>query len=681
MASTRRLSSILRITFAVALLQPLSTSAEVTRVTIRSQIVVAGGESFGSTGPYERLVGRIEFALDPSDPHNVGIVDLDHARRDADGRVRFSSDLYVLRPTNPSKGNGVLLFEVPNRGRRGLLGRFNRAERPGNDPTTDPDFGDGLLMREGYTLVWVGWEIDVPAPLLRIDAPAALLPPGAEDRISVEIMHNERVSEMLLIDDPVGRPPVIYPPLNGGSPDDTLTLRDRFWDAGETISRDRWRFTGSPQSPPKLRLDTGFEPGRYYRVTYRAAGPLVAGVGLAAIRDAASAFRYRSDLPIRGQRAYATGSSLAGRFLRQFLYDGFNVDQHDRRVFDAIWIHMAGAARGSFNERFATPTLGDVFRPTKFPFSDLEEVDVDGTIGGLQSRYRPEQWPKVFYTNTPVEYWGAGRAAALTHTSIDGKRDLTLPDNIRIYLLAGTQHIVAAFPPGRVQPISGITAAAAAARGGGQQLNNPTPQENVLRALLRAWHEWASAGTLPPPSEYPRLSDGTLIAAEHVTFPSLPGVSDPRRIVGPARITGGKVVPLPHLVPQVDRDGNEIAGIRDPEVAVPLATTTGWNFRDPSVGNPGDIYQLLGSYVPFAPTKAARQASGDPRLSIEERYRGLDDYLQRIRSATMDLIRRRLLLAEDADAILERAKSHWNFALRAQVSRAADRQSIRRRVQ
>jgi hypothetical protein len=646
------------------LFRATTISAEVTNVTITSRTILAGGQSFGSTGPYETLVGRIEFALDPNDPHNVGIVDLNHARRDADGRVRFSSDLYVLRPVDLSKGNGVLLFEVPNRGRRGLLGRFNRAERPGNDPTIDPDFGDGLLMREGYTLVWVGWEVDVPAPLLRIDAPAALLPPGAEDRISVEIMHNERVAEMFLVDDPAGRPPVIYPPMNTQSPTDTLTVRDRFWDQGETIPRNRWQFIVGPNTPPKVRLDTGFEPGRYYRVTYRAAGPLVAGVGLAAIRDAAAAFRYRSDLPIRGQRAYATGSSQAGRFLRQFLYDGFNVDEGDRRVFDAIWIHIAGAARGSFNERFATPTLGDVFRPTKFPFSDLEEVDVDGTRGGLQSRYRSDQRPKVFYTNTPVEYWGGGRAAGLTHTTIDGKRDLTLPDNIRIYLLAGTQHIVAAFPPVRTQPTSGITAAAAAARSGGQQLNNPTPQVNVLRALLRAWHEWASADVPPPPSQYPRLSNGTLVAIEQIKFPSLARVQDPRRIVGPARVFGGKLVPLPHLVPQVDRDGNDVAGIRDPEVAVPLATTTGWNFRDASVGNPSDIYQLLGSYIPFATTKAARISVKDPRLSVEERYQGVDEYLQRVRSAAMDLNRRRFLLQEDLDDVLGRAKSHWDFATR-----------------
>jgi hypothetical protein len=584
--------------------------------------------------------------------------------------VRFSSDLYVLRPTNPSKGNGVLLFEVANRGRRSVLGAFNRAGRS-NDPTTDTDFGDGLLMRDGYTLVWIGWEVDVPAPLLRIEAPPALLPAGSDDRISVEIMHHERVPQVFLVDDPAGRPPVIYPPADPQSPRDVLTVRNRFWDEGEVIPRERWRFVRGPNDLPKLHLEPGFEPGRYYRVTYRATGPLVAGVGLAAIRDAAAAFRYRSDLPIHGQLAYAFGISQTGRFLRQFLYDGFNVDERDRRVFDATWIHIAGAARGSFNERFATPVLGDLFRPTKFPFADVEHVDVDGTRGSLLSKYRPDQRPKLFYTNSPVEYWGGGRAAALTHTSVDGKHDLDLPDNVRMYLLAGTQHSVAPFPPVRTLPVSG-EGQAAAIRSGGQQLNNPTPQSNILRALLRAWHEWAASGTAPPASQYPRLRDRTLVPIGEVKFPALKDVEDPRQIVGPARMIGGKVIPLPHLVPQVDRDGNDMAGIRDPEVAVPLATTTGWNFRDPAVGNPKDIYPLLGSYVPFAPTRAARHATGDPRLSLEERYRSLEGYLQRIRSSAVDLIRRRYVLAEDLDDILDRAKQHWSFATREKVPRPAD---------
>jgi alpha/beta hydrolase family protein len=304
------------------------------------------------------------------------------------------------------------------------------------------------------------------------------------------------VAEVFLVDDPTGRPPVIYPPAESQSPTDVLTVRDRFWDQGEVIPRERWRFVVGPNNLPKLRLETGFEPGRYYRVSYRPTGALVSGVGLAAIRDAAAAFRYRSDLPIHGQRAYAFGVSQAGRFLRQFLYEGFNLDERDRRVFDAMWIHIAGAARVGFNGRFATPSLAELFTSTQFPFADVEQVDVDGTRSGMQARYQPEQRPKIFYTNTPVEYWGGGRAAALTHTTIDGKRDLPLPDNVRLYLLAGTQHGVASFPPVRTPRASDV----GAARSGGSQLPNPTPQNNIMRGLLRAWHEWASKDAPPPAS-------------------------------------------------------------------------------------------------------------------------------------------------------------------------------------
>ena len=224
------------------------------------------------------------------------------------------------------------------------------------------------------------------------------------------------------------------------------------------IPRDRWRFVPDANNLPKIQLDGGFEPGRYYRVTYHATAPLVAGVGLAAIRDAAAAFRYRSDMPVRGNSTLVFGASQSGRFLRQSSYDGFNADEQDRRVFDGVWAHIAGAARGSFNERFAMSVSGAVFAPTKFPFTDGEETDVDGKRGGLQSRYRADQRPKVFYTNTPVEYWGEGRAAALTDTTIDGTRDVVLPDNVRSYFLAGTQHSPAAFPPSAYAAGSGIGA-------------------------------------------------------------------------------------------------------------------------------------------------------------------------------------------------------------------------------
>ncbi|HEX7237183.1 MAG TPA: alpha/beta hydrolase domain-containing protein [Gammaproteobacteria bacterium] len=654
------LGRLLVVSLALLLVPFAPAVGEVVGVTIASRSQVAGGRPFGASGAYEALKGHIELALDPADPHNRGIVDLEHAKRSADGRVHFTSDLDVLRPADPAKGNAVLLFRVANRG-RGVGELIRRLSAPGasGDLNADSSSIDGLLMTDGYTLVSVGWEVDVPASLLRIEAPRAQLPPGADDRLSVELMYNTRETQGLLIDDPDGRPAIIYQPLELASATDVLTVRDRYWDRGQVVPRDRWRFV--PNSPPKIELDGGFDPGRYYRVTYRATEPLIAGVGLAATRDAAAAFRYRSDLPIRGQSAYAFGTSQSGRFMRQFLYEGFNVDERDRPVFDAVWIHIAGAARGSFNERFAIEAHGDMFRPTMFPFSDAEQTDVDGARDGLLARYPANQRPKIFYTNTPVEYWGGGRAAALTHTTVEGSQDLELPDNVRMYFLTGTQHIPVAFPP-LPRGERPAVAAGAQSRNDGQQLANPMPHVYALRALLRAWHEWTANGTPPPASRYPRLSDGTLVLARDVRFPALPGVANPRRIEGPARTIAGKVVPLPHLVPQVDSDGNEIAGIRYPEVAVPLATTTGWNFRDSSVGNAGIVYQTLGSYIPFPATKAARQASGDPRLSIEERYRGIDDYLERVRAAALELVQGRYLLEEDVDTTVARAREHWIYA-------------------
>jgi Alpha/beta hydrolase domain len=641
------------------LVHTLPASGEVTGVTITSRVVVADGHAFGATGSYERLLGRIDFALDPAEPHNARIVDLEYAPRGADGRVHFSSDLYVLRPTDPTKGNGVLLFEAPNRGAK-VLGRFNLTVRGVADGLALADFGDALLLKDGYTLVAIGWELGLSAPRLGIDAPSVALPPGASaEPIDVDLIVDARTTESFLVDERA-RPPVIYPPADLASAADRLTVRDLFWDEPVVVARDRWRFVIHASEAPKVQLDGGFDPGRWYRVTYRPTAPVVAGVGLAAFREAASAFRYRSDLPIRGRAAYLFGISQTGRFARQFLYDGFNADENGRRVFDAIWAHIAGAARGSFNERFAVPSQGDLFETTQFPFTDAVETDVDGSRGGLLSRYTAEQLPKIFYTNTPVEYWTGGRAAALTHTSVDGARDLALPENVRMYLLAGAQHGSGPFPPPASLPAN---APPLAARNlAGQQLSNPTPQDNVMRALLRALHVWVADGTPPPPSAYPRLADGTLVRVQGVKFPALPGVADPRVIVGPGRRIGGKVVPLPHLVPQVDVDGNDIAGIHDPEVAVPLATTTAWNFRSERVGNPHDIFQLLGSYIPFPKTRAAREARGDPRLSIEERYGGVDEYLERVRAAATELIEDRYLLEEDLPSVLARARQHWDYA-------------------
>ena len=619
-----------------ALLVPALAMAEVTKVNIVSKAVVANGQAFGSVGPYEKLTGTIEFALDPANPRNTRIVDLNAAAKGPDGRVHFTADLYVLQPVDPSKGNGTLLFEIANRGRKGILGRFNRASAS-QDPTTAADLGDGFLMKDGYTVVWVGWQFDVEAPNLRVIAPAANVP----GRVRISFIPDDNRAEVAPADLPQ------YAPANPDDPSATLTVRDHFWDKPTVIARDKWRLVVT-NGRPRVALNGGFEPGRVYEVDYNGSGARVAGVGLAAIRDAASAFLHATDMPVRGRSAYVFGISQSGRFLRQFLHDGFNVDERDRRVFDVVWPHIAGAGQGSFNERFAMPGYSS-FPATRFPYTDLEERNSQGARDGILSAYKPDQMPKVIYTNTSVEYWGQGRAAALTHTAIDGKSDAPVPENVRIYLLSGTQHGESAFPP---------------SFGTGQAMGNPTPQANVMRALLRAAHQWASAGVRPPDSRHPRLRGDTLVPLTALKFPVIPGLGNPKVIEGPGEMIKGTFAALPFLVPQVDADGNEIAGIRVPEVTVPLATTTGWNFRAERIGNATTIYSLLGSYVPLARTKTERETRHDPRLSIDERYKGRDDYLQRIRTAAGALVKERFILEQDVEDVVQRATKHWDYATR-----------------
>jgi hypothetical protein len=492
-------------------------------------------------------------------------------------------------------------------------------------------------MREGYTLVFVGWEFDLAPGILRVEAPRV---DGLIDTITVPFILDTRENETVLDDAPLYAPAI---PTDASS---VLTIREHYWDKPTTIARTKWRFVTDRPGPPRVALEGGFEPGRLYEVTFKATGARVAGVGLAAIRDAASAFRYRTDLPVHGTTLYVQGESQDGRFLRQFLYDGFNADEQDRRVFDAVWAHIAGSARGTFNQRFGTPISASVLlTPTRFPFT-TDEQEFHGERGSLLQLYKPAQIPKIIFTNTAVEYWGGGRAAALIHTSADGKKDLPVPGNVRIYLLSSTQHSEAPFPPVRAR---------------GRQLRNTVPQREIMRALLKGLDGWVRQGVTPPESRYPKLTDGTLTLVASVKFTAIPGVADPRTIPGPGQIRDGKVEMLPHLVPQVDADGNDVAGIRAPDVTVPVATNTGWNFRSEAIGGTHEIVNLLGSYIPFARTRADREARKDPRPSIQERYRDEGDYLGKLRVAAEELVKGRYLLPEDVDNVIRRGRLQWEF--------------------
>jgi hypothetical protein len=638
------------IALVILALTASAARAEVTRVDIvqRKDIV-------GST--YEKLAGTVYFAVDPNDPHNRIVVDLDKAPRNAAGLVEFSADLYVVRPKGPAHENTAALVEVSNRGGRGALRSFNHGS-PNPDPESSTDLGDGFLMKYGFTVASVGWEFDVADDpgLMRIHVPVAT--DGGKPITGVvraTFTPNAATPQVVVTD------LAKYDAIDPDGPDSRLTVRSTFLGAGTPVALDRWRVSGRT-----VTLDGGFEPGKTYEVAYRAANPPVAGLGFVAVRDFATWLKHQDDSDIKSRYVYAFGSSQSGRFLRDFMYEGFNTDERNRQVFDGVMAHIAGAARINLNERWATPRGLGFHSATAFPFADASLRDpVSGVRDGLLENGRAgANQPKVFYTNTPAEYWGTGRVAALIHTTPDGRADVPLPENVRLYFLAGTQHAPARVPP---------------TRNAGQQIDNPVDYWWTMRALVLAMHRWVSAGTQPPVSAYPTLANHTLVAARALAFPAIPGVRSPRdltagpRIANPLHSGGaGAGVEMPLLVPDVDQDGNEKAGIRLPDVAVPLETYTGWNFRHPSTGSPGELVSLLGSSIPFSATRATRAAANDPRRSIEERYASRTEYLDKVRETAEALVRPGYVLYDDIDRIVQRAGDTWDM-LMSPPTHAADR--------
>jgi hypothetical protein len=625
--------------FAISLAIPIFLSAEVSRVEITSRHDVPGNH------PYEYMTGRIYFTVDPANRRNGVITDLDRAPRNSNGQVEFSADVAILKPRD-SRGNDVALVDIVNRGRKTVMGSFNRAAASANF-TTPQEIGNGLLMREGFTVVWVGWEFDVPRGegLMRIEVPGAMETTGLVRAVFTPSYRGDSYT----VGDLMG-----YLPEDSAAAENSLGVREHFGGAVIPIPRDRWSLAGNV-----VTLTDGFEPGRTYELAYRASNPPIAGLGLAAVRDTAAWIKYRPDSLASSKYAMTFGSSQSGRFLREFLYYGFNSDEKERQVFDGVMAHIAGSGRIELNRRWSTPTSLLMYAATSFPFANMKLKDpVTGAEDGLIENSRAaEHPPKIFFTNTGVEYWGGGRVAALIHTAPDGSKDLKLPDNERVYFLSGSQHSPSRFP-------SSVTA--------GQQRDNSNDYWWTMRALLVAMEKWILNGTKPPESRYPRLEDGTLVRAVEVAFPNLPDVTSPQGLTGGGRAANSLLphnaapgTPLPLLVPQVDKDGNEPAGIRLPEVAVPLATYTGWNFRNAEIGGTDQLFPLLGSYIPFAATKAQREAAHDPRFSIEERYASRDRYLKLVQETGDKLVKDRYLLPEDLPGLVRRAAEHWDLLVRS----------------
>jgi hypothetical protein len=666
-----RLRAIVSSIFLLLSLAVPQLHARVLRVEIASRADVLGGKPFGDAGAYERITGRVFFSLPIANQHNQRIVDLSNAVNLKNGEIEFSSDFVAIRPKDAHKGNGSMLLEVPNRGRARILSLVD-----GGDQDLAGDAGDAWLLRNGFTVVSLGWQWDADGPgALRFFAPVA----KDNGKTITGLLRGDLMPSQPMQEIPLGH--LIMGSIGGteysvAAPDDpgnVLTVRNSREAVRTLIPRAEWQFAHTVDgkltpSDRHIHLNGGFQPGKIYEYVYAVADPVVAGGGFAAIRDFASYAKHTPDAVTPVARVYGEGISQNGRFLRDFLYQGFNADEDGRIALDGVLAHVAGAGRGSFNYRFAQPSrdaqpTSSVFFPTDiFPFTDLPEKDpLTGETAGLLDRATADKVvPKIFFSNTSYEYWG--RAAALIHTSADGKQEAPIADNVRIYHFTGLQHFPGPFPPeqGKGDLL-------------GQQPQSPLAIKYFWRSMIANMDAWVRSNTLPPPSSYPKIADGTLVPLLAYAFPKIPGVNQPHEANEGSRLDFGpnwrdgvltmqppKVgEPFPVLVPQVDADGNERDGVRLPEITIPLATYASWNLRDPAIGAPDQRVAFEASYIAFPKTAAERQKTADPRKSIAERYSSPEDYLTRYKSAVDDLVKQRWILPEDREALIHRGEQEW----------------------
>ena len=626
------------------------------------------GRAFGEVGAYEELRGEATFAIDPRLPQNQPITDLLLAPTDADHRVRCTADVRILRPR--VGGSRILLLDVVNRGSP-IAARFTSDDFL--PPGTDAGSGSGWLFERGYTIVCCGWQHDVP----RGDGRFGLTAPEAKQAgqpLSGRIMSVQQPpenAETLPIGSSsgaTGLQHVAYPPLDLSAEDAVLLERDHSYGPDRVIPRAAWSFVDAGH----IRADAGFGAGKTYVLVYTAVGAPLTGLGLAATRDIVSFLRFASPEagnPCAGQLDYALafGASQTGRFLRQLLYLGFCEDEAGRLAIDGVLPHIAGSRLIESNWRFGQPSYNaaDSLSCT-FPYLDADQTDpVAGRTDGLLRRARERGvLPKVMHVNSSCEYWAS--QAALVHTDLDGSTDAAIPANVRVYHFAGTQHGSA--------PVS--LAPATTLAGQGENPANSIDYRPLLRAAIANLDAWVRTGTEPPPSRHPNRASGTLVTREAAAkqLSQLPGAGVPDHLPPFARLDMGpraeeqrqasQLPPrfaehLPELVAATDADGNELGGLRHPDVTVPLATYTGWN---PHRGPDGttSLLPLTGATVPFAPTAAARAESGDPRPAISERYPSREAFLDQVRTAANELVRQRYLLPEDVDLLVSRSGGRYD---------------------
>jgi hypothetical protein len=640
------------------LLVAAPAGARLTEIHVVSVEPFAESAAFGDTGAYERVKGTFKGELDPGDPRNRVIVNLDKAPKNAAGRVEYEADFFILRPADAARANRKIIHDVTNRGRKNLHWRLTDARLPSpsgaNDPRAVEDAGNGLFFRMGYTLVWNGWDPDAPRgdngmimkPVIATNNGAAI----------VRVIRDELMSG--------GRGPLrktfrlTHEAATTDPAQSRLTVRRNETDPRQEIPAGGWAYVNSRE----IRLlpeGTAPEPGSLYEIHYPATQPRVLGIGFAATRDLISFLRYEkvdaagNANPVRpGIRAVlAFGSSQSGRYLRDHVALGFNQDESARKVFDGVLAHTAGVGGVFLNYEFGQPGRtrtqheDHAFPENAFPFSTAAMRDpVSGKSGAL---FRNDGFDPLWMdTNTSTEYWQKG--ASLLVTDPVGARDVALPRNARSYLLSGTQHGAAAWMNSTPGPCANP-----------RNPHSPTPAQ---RALLIALDEWVSQDKAPPASRTPRLQNGTLVTPDQVAFPDIPGVVVARRGAGLGVLKDwikpeiDMSRPYRPLVPQVDADGNETTGILLPDIAVPLGTYAGWNlYRKPYPE--AELCDRYGTYVPFASTRPEREARGDPRPSLEERYGNHAGYVRRVEQAVKKLVAERLLLAEDAELFIAKARS------------------------
>lgn len=680
---------------------PATAEARITRLEItRVESPAFGGTSFDRVGHYERLSGRAYGEVDPKHALNAVIQDIELAPRNARGLVEYSTDIDILKPTDLARGNGVLFFNVVNRGNKGGLRSYNArtGDLAANNRLAGP--GDGFMMREGYTIVWFGWQADV-------------LPGNNRLTMQVPIARNSDgtpITGIVRSEIVVPRPltsvnlstgyftqltHASYPtvstdnrtPLADGFVP-TLTVRARRQEARQPIPNTEWSFAACPDGGPARPSDVqicypaGFQPGRLYELIYRAKDPLVLGLGYAAMRDLAAFFKHEprdasggaNPIYRSGAKAVIQGSSQSGRNIRTFLHLGFNQDEAGRIVYEGALPHIGGGL-AALNIRFAHAgrawgeQVDHLYPAYDFPFTYARLSDpITGRTQGILDRCRTTSTcPRIFHVATALEMWEGRQSLGLTDPL--GTTDVADPDGVRTYIMASTQHGSASLPLATQPPF-----------GNCQQQPNPNPQIWTMRALLVAFTHWVRDDVAPPASAVPRIADRTLVPPEDVRFPSIPantygGVSRPSvkflRLTNPLHVldfgpqyraqdsTGIITVEPPRigarpyrlLVPQVDADGNDVAGIRSVHLRVPIGTYTGWNlFRAGRFE--GGFCSLQGSFIPFARTRAERSATGDPRPALEERYPSREAYVEAVRRAANDLVKQRFLLADDAAALV-----------------------------